>query len=113
MYTLTAHFSEDQNGWNRARLDEHMTQVHILLRSIGAEANKCAFEYTPIGFSAHARFAPTMNDWASRSDDNKLVMANNALYAFLALLKSDNVAVVSVEIEYTDSEGRKRGIFYR
>ena len=113
MYTLTAHFSEDQNGWNRARLDEHMTQVHILLRSIGAEANKCAFEYTPIGFSAHARFAPTMNDWASRSDGNKLVMANNALYAFLALLKSDNVAVVSVEIEYTDSEGCKRGIFYR
>ena len=113
MYKLYARFNADDNGWNRARLDEHMTQVHILLRSIGAEANKCAFEYTPIGFSAHARFAPTMNDWASRSDGNKLVMANNALYAFLALLKSDNVAVVSVEIEYTDSEGCKRGIFYR
>ena len=113
MYKLFAQFNADDNGWNYSRLNENMGEIAVLLAEIGFTADTTPFEFHAYGFGANAYSVPTMHDWASRSDGDKLMMANNALYVFLALLKADNVAVVSIEIEYTDSEWRKRGIFYR
>ena len=101
MYKLLAKFSADDNGWYYSRLNENMTEIAVLLAEIG------------FTFAARAYFVPTMHDWGSRSDGDKLVIANNALYAFLEMLKRKNIVVSAVQIEYTDSEGRKRGIFYR
>jgi len=113
MYKLLAKFSADDNGWYYSRLNENMTEIAVLLAEIGFTGDAQPFEFLQYGFAARAYFVPTMHDWGSRSDGDKLVIANNALYAFLEMLKRKNIVVSAVQIEYTDSEGRKRGIFYR
>lgn len=113
MYTLLANFSADDNGWNYSRLNENMGEIAVLLAEIGFTGDVTPFEFHAYGFGANAYSIPTMHGWTSRSDGDKLVMANNALHAFLEMLKRKNIQVSAVQIEYTDSEGRKRGIFYR
>ncbi len=113
MYKLYARFNADDNGWNHSRLNENMGEIAVLLAEIGFTGDVIPFEFHAYGFGANAYFVPTMHDWATRSDGDKLVMANNALYALLEVLKRKNIQVSAVQIEYTDSEGRKRGIFYR
>lgn len=91
MYTLLAKFSADDNGWYYSHLNENMAEIAVLLAEIGFTGDVIPFEFLQYGFAVRAHFVPTMHDWATRSDGDKLVMANNALYALLEMLKRKNI----------------------